>query len=142
MPSQAEIRKAVKEHAAASAAYQANKQKRTPMDHVAVERGKRRPGPAERAAAARRAEEAAADSRARARTACRRKIEGCTSFVQLLRIFGVPTDPARLKDAYRIAVRMYHPDSNSRDRAWRTEEEKYEAEEVMKIINERKPADL
>jgi len=26
--------------------------------------------------------------------------------------------------------------------AWRTEEEKYEAEEVMKIINERKPADL
>lgn len=26
--------------------------------------------------------------------------------------------------------------------AWQTEEEKYEAEEVMKIINERKPADL
>lgn len=36
--------------------------------------------------------------------------------LQLLRIFGVPCDPARLRDAYRTAVRMYHPDSNSRDR--------------------------
>ena len=266
-PSDAEMKRAVREQRAAAAAYEEKRQRRTPLDHIAVERGsgaRKRPSPAERAAAARAREEAAADSRARARSACRRKIEGCSSFVQvglvelgaggwggqgvpaewscsrlvacrlavlrlsasllahrkphpaaallpppaaqLLRIFGVPTDPARLRDAYRTAVRMYHPDSNSRDRvggrapqragggtrravcaaraqggravrghlpastlaagrhrsiafvppamrfkpfpclcpvqAWRTEDEKFEAEEVMKIINERKPADL
>ena len=63
--------------------------------------------------------------------------------MQVLRAFGVPCpDPSRVKDAYRQAVRMYHPDSNSRERAWASAESKLEAEEAMKVINERKPEDL
>jgi len=71
------------------------------------------------------------------------KVQGAASFVQVLRTFKVPVaDPARVKEAYRVAVRMYHPDSNSKDRVWSTSTEKTAAEEVMKIINEKKPDDL
>lgn len=35
---------------------------------------------------------------------------------QILRAFNVPTHPSKLKDAYRLAVRMYHPDSNSKEK--------------------------
>ena len=31
-------------------------------------------------------------------------------------MFRVPCEPSRLKEAYRLAVRMYHPDSNSKDK--------------------------
>jgi hypothetical protein len=61
---------------------------------------------------------------------------------QVLRAFKVPCDPLRLKEAYRTAVRMYHPDSNSKEKVWRTEEQREQAEEVMKVINERKPDSL
>jgi hypothetical protein len=84
------------------------------------------------------------DLRAYYRQASAAKAAGAASFVQVLRAFGVPCpDQARVKDAYRLAVRMYHPDSNSRDRAWGPGAEgKLEAEEVMKLINERKPEGL
>ncbi len=36
--------------------------------------------------------------------------------LQVLRAFKVPCEAGRLKDAYRVAVRMYHPDSNSKDK--------------------------
>ena len=36
--------------------------------------------------------------------------------VQVLRIFKVPCEAGKLKEAYRVAVRMYHPDSNSKDK--------------------------
>lgn len=47
-----------------------------------------------------------------------------------------------LKEGYRQAVRMYHPDSNSKERLWGNPEQKMECEEIMKIINERKPEKL
>lgn len=71
-----------------------------------------------------------------------RKIEHANSFVDILRVLHVPCeDSTRVKDAYRLAVRMYHPDSNSKEKVWNTEKEKIQAEEVLKIINERKPPD-
>lgn len=77
------------------------------------------------------------------RNVAQHKIGPAASFVQVLRIFGIPCDdPSKIKDAYRIAVRMYHPDSNSKDRAWKTPQEKVQAEEVMKIINEKKEREM
>lgn len=71
-----------------------------------------------------------------------RKIEHANSFVDVLKILHVPCDDStRVKDAYRLAVRMYHPDSNSKEKVWNTDKEKIQAEEVLKIINERKPPD-
>jgi hypothetical protein len=71
-----------------------------------------------------------------------RKIEHANSFADILRVLHVPCeDSTRVKDAYRLAVRMYHPDSNSKEKVWNTEKEKIQAEEVLKIINERKPPD-
>lgn len=71
------------------------------------------------------------------------KLAGAPGFAGALRVFGVPCDDSSrgLKDAYRLAVRMFHPDSNSRERAWATPTEKMQAEEVMKIINERREQD-
>lgn len=69
--------------------------------------------------------------------------QGHGSFENVLKTFNISlTGSSKLKDGYRMAVRMYHPDSNSQDRVWRTPLEKAEAEEIMKIINERKPPDL
>lgn len=65
------------------------------------------------------------------------------AFSDVLRVFKVTvTDASKLKEAYRTAVRMYHPDSNSQEKVWKTPLEKAEAEEIMKIINERKPLHL
>lgn len=81
--------------------------------------------------------------RAYYRQVTQRRIELATSFVQVLRLLHVPCPSAtKIKDAYRLAVRMYHPDSNSRERVWNTPQEKVQAEEVLKIINERKPDDF
>eukprot|EP00887_Chlorella_sp_A99_P001936 scaffold18.g1936.t1 len=100
-------------------------------------------GKQERAPAVQPDEEAPeADWRAYHRSVAQDKVARATTFEQVLRAFGVPCDPGRLKDAYRQATRMYHPDSNSSARLWQTPADKVEAEEVMKIINERKPADL
>jgi curved DNA-binding protein CbpA len=60
----------------------------------------------------------------------------------VLRVFSVPCEAGRLREGYRQAVRMYHPDSNSKDRGWSTLEQKLECEEIMKVINERKPSTL
>ena len=77
------------------------------------------------------------------RNVAQRKVSSAASFVQVLRIFGVTCDdPSKIKDAYRLAVRMYHPDSNSKERAWKNSTEKIQAEEVMKIINEKKEREL
>ncbi|KAI8105933.1 hypothetical protein M9434_000512 [Picochlorum sp. BPE23] len=71
------------------------------------------------------------------------RIARATSFVQVLRTFDVPcVDPKKIKFAYMQAVRMYHPDSNSKSRCWSTAREKVEAEEIMKLINQRKPDDF
>ena len=71
------------------------------------------------------------------------RISQATSFVQVLRMFDVPcVDPKKIKFSYMQAVRMYHPDSNSKSRCWRTGREKAEAEEIMKLINQRKPDDF
>ena len=73
------------------------------------------------------------------RNIAQRKVEPADSFIQVLRIFGVPCeDPLKVRDAYRVAVRMYHPDSNSKEKAWKNPIQKLQAEEVLKIINERK----
>lgn len=71
------------------------------------------------------------------------RLAHATSFVQVLRTFDVPcVDPKKIKFAYMQAVRMYHPDSNSKSRCWSTAREKVEAEEIMKLINQRKPDDF
>eukprot|EP00890_Picochlorum_soloecismus_P004695 jgi/Picsp_1/5226/NSC_02589-R1_---NA--- len=68
------------------------------------------------------------------------RIASASSFVQVLRAFNVTCkDPENIKGAYMQAVRMYHPDSNSKLRTWSTDREKAEAEEIMKLINQRKP---
>lgn len=68
------------------------------------------------------------------------RIASASSFVQVLRAFDVSCkDPENIKGAYMQAVRMYHPDSNSKLRTWSTDREKAEAEEIMKLINQRKP---
>ena len=68
-----------------------------------------------------------------------RRIEPAPTLFEALKLLGVPfDDSSTVKDAYRLAVRMYHPDSNSKERVWSTAVEKIQAEEVMKIINERK----
>ena len=68
------------------------------------------------------------------------KIRNATSFVQVLRAFDIPcSDPKKIKVAYMQAVRMYHPDSNSKTRTFTTERDRCEAEEIMKLINQRKP---
>ena len=68
------------------------------------------------------------------------RIASAISFVQVLRAFNVSCkDPENIKAAYMQAVRMYHPDSNSKLRTWSTDREKAEAEEIMKLINQRKP---
>lgn len=71
------------------------------------------------------------------------RIERATSFVQVLRAFNIPcSDPKKIKMAYMQAVRMYHPDSNSKARKWSSARGKAEAEEIMKLINSRKPDSL
>lgn len=68
------------------------------------------------------------------------RIADASSFVQVLRAFNVPcSDPKKIKTAYMQAVRMYHPDSNSKSRKWSSARGKAEAEEIMKLINSRKP---
>jgi len=77
------------------------------------------------------------------RTIAQRKVTHASSFAQVLTLLGVPCDdPSQIKYSYRIAVRMFHPDSNSKEKVWNTLEEKVQAEEVMKIINERKERDF
>jgi hypothetical protein len=76
------------------------------------------------------------------RNIAQRKVAHASSFAQVLKLLGVPCDdPSQVKYSYRIAVRMFHPDSNSKEKVWNTPEEKVQAEEVMKIINERKERD-
>ncbi|KAG7672898.1 hypothetical protein Ndes2526B_g08573 [Nannochloris sp. 'desiccata'] len=76
------------------------------------------------------------------RNIAQRKVAHASSFAQVLNLLGVPCDdPLQIKYSYRIAVRMFHPDSNSKEKVWNTPEEKVQAEEVMKIINERKERD-
>lgn len=59
------------------------------------------------------------------------------SFASVLCVFGVPcASNEKTREAYRIAVRMYHPDSNSKDRAWSNLDQRIECEEIMKVINE------
>lgn len=71
------------------------------------------------------------------------RIADATSFVQVLRAFNIPcSDPKKIKTAYMQAVRMYHPDSNSKSRKWSSARGKAEAEEIMKLINSRKPDDF
>jgi hypothetical protein len=71
------------------------------------------------------------------------RIASAISFVQVLRAFNVScNDPENIKAAYMQAVRMYHPDSNSKLRTWTTDREKAEAEEIMKLINQRKPPEF
>ena len=68
------------------------------------------------------------------------RIRNAASFVQVLRAFGIPCDdPKKIKLAYMQAVRMYHPDSNSKTRKSRTPRDRLEAEEIIKLINQRKP---
>jgi hypothetical protein len=68
------------------------------------------------------------------------RIRNAASFVQVLRAFGIPCDdPKKIKVAYMQAVRMYHPDSNSKTRTFRTPRDRLEAEEIIKLINQRKP---
>ncbi|GAB4816767.1 hypothetical protein N2152v2_003813 [Parachlorella kessleri] len=70
------------------------------------------------------------------------RVAGCASFLQVLLAFKVSCDASSLKEGYKRAVRMYHPDSNSKDRLWASAEQQMECEEIMKIINDRKPASL
>ena len=71
------------------------------------------------------------------------RIAQASSFVQVLRAFNIPCgDPKKIKVAYMQAVRMYHPDSNSKSRCWSTPRQRAEAEEIMKLINQRKPDDF
>jgi hypothetical protein len=71
------------------------------------------------------------------------RISQASSFVQVLRAFNIPCgDPQKIKIAYMQAVRMYHPDSNSKSRCWSTPRQRAEAEEIMKLINQRKPDDF
>lgn len=68
------------------------------------------------------------------------RIQNAASFVQVLRAFGIKCDdPKKIKIAYMQAVRMYHPDSNSKSRTFRTARDRLEAEEIIKLINHRKP---
>lgn len=68
------------------------------------------------------------------------RIRNAASFVQVLRAFGIQCDdPKKIKIAYMKAVRMYHPDSNSKSRTFCTDRDRLEAEEIMKLINQRKP---
>ena len=68
------------------------------------------------------------------------RIQGAASFVQVLRAFDIPCDdPKKIKVSYMQAVRMYHPDSNSKTRSFTNERDRLEAEEIMKLINQRKP---
>jgi hypothetical protein len=68
------------------------------------------------------------------------RIRHAASFVQVLRAFGINCDdPKKIKIAYMQAVRMYHPDSNSKSRTFRTARDRLEAEEIIKLINQRKP---
>ena len=77
------------------------------------------------------------------RTIAQRKVTHAHSFAHVLNLLGVPCDDdSQIKYSYRIAVRMFHPDSNSKEKVWNTPEEKVQAEEVMKIINERKEIDF
>jgi len=68
------------------------------------------------------------------------RIRNAASFVQVLRAFDIPCDdPKKIKVSYMQAVRMYHPDSNSKTRTFTNERDRMEAEEIMKLINQRKP---
>ncbi|KAL4858545.1 UDP-glycosyltransferase TURAN [Chlorella vulgaris] len=154
MPSQQEINVLKREQAAAAAAMGATNM-RTPINYLNAERAAAAAAGAAAAgaggmgvppAAAGLAQEAGSAASATAGAAHaagdRRSWHRHTCQRQVLRAFKVPCEAGRLKDAYRVAVRMYHPDSNSKDKAWRTDDEKIHAEEVMKLINERKPQDL
>ncbi|KAL6770083.1 hypothetical protein ACKKBG_A33535 [Auxenochlorella protothecoides x Auxenochlorella symbiontica] len=64
-------------------------------------------------------------------------------FEELLTRFGVPeARGAGLRERYRTALRLYHPDSNSAGRAWACPRQQMECEEIMKIINAQKPGTL
>ncbi|GAB4822249.1 hypothetical protein N2152v2_009295 [Parachlorella kessleri] len=71
-----------------------------------------------------------------------RRVAGCVAFDAVLQAFGVACDASNLREAYRQAVRRFHPDSNSRERLWATPDQREECEEILKIINQRKPAVL
>ena len=60
------------------------------------------------------------------------------SFEALLALYCPATEES-LRARYHAAVRRYHPDSNSPDRAWRSERQRLECEEIMKLINAQKP---
>lgn len=150
MPSETEVKRRQQEDAARmNAAAQKLRSHRTPAEHA--QRAQAAGGGASRLASAPvpvpsappPADAPEMEWRSYYRIVNQAKAAAASSFAQVLRTFKVPVlNPTGVKNAYRAAVRMYHPDSNSKDRAWSTAREKLEAEEIMKIINEKKPDDL